>query len=269
MKYAFMTFSTPDLSLQAVLDTAAAYGYDAIEPRIGSRHAHGIELTTTPTERKAIRETVAASGITLCCIATSCKYADPTTSAQWIAETRQAIDLAADLGVVRVRVFGGAIPTGVSREHAIDHVAAALRSVASTAHDQGVTLCLETHDDWCDPNHVAAVMRGVDHPGVAVNWDYMHTIRVGHTTVDEAYELLHPWIKHVHVHDGVDSADTLVFKPLGQGDYDNRRVLEILIAAGYDGYLSGEWIDWEPASVHLPRELATLRQTERDISAAR
>jgi sugar phosphate isomerase/epimerase len=53
--------------------------------------------------------------------------------------------------------------------------------------------------------------------------------------------------------------------PIGQGAYDHRRVLELLQAEGYDGYLSGEWINWEPYEVHLPRELATLKQYEAEI----
>jgi hypothetical protein len=40
--------------------------------------------------------------------------------------------------------------------------------------------------------------------------------------------------------------------------------VQLLRAAGYDGYLSGEWIDWEPCEVHLPRELATMRVYENE-----
>jgi sugar phosphate isomerase/epimerase len=268
MKYAFMTFSAPEQSLEALLDMATQYGYDGIEPRIGSEHKHGIELTASSAERRAIREAVAATNVALCCIATSCKYADPETAPRWIAETRRAIDLAADLGVTRLRVFGGAIPAGLERTSAIEHVATALRSVADEAQEHDVTLCLETHDDWCDPAHVAAIMDRVNHPAIGVNWDYMHTIRVAHTSVDEAFSTLQPWIKHVHVHDGADRADKLVFLPIGAGEYDNHRVLELLQSTNYDGYLSGEWINWEPGEVHLPREIQSLRALERAIGPA-
>jgi sugar phosphate isomerase/epimerase len=96
----------------------------------------------------------------------------------------------------------------------------------------------------------------------------MHTIRVAHTSVDEAFSTLQPWIKHVHVHDGADRADKLVFLPIGAGEYDNHRVLELLQSTNYDGYLSGEWINWEPGEVHLPREIQSLRALERAIGPA-
>ena len=265
MKYSFMTFSAPELELGKLLALAAELGYDGIEPRIGSGHGHGIELERSASERRAIRDQAGAAGVALCCIATSCKYADPATAGKWVEETRRALALAADVGSSRLRVFGGAIPDGVTREAAIDGVAAALRSVAGEAEQHGVTICLETHDDWTDPVHVAEVLGRVGSPAVAANWDYQHTIRIAKTSVDQAFAVLEPWIKHVHFHDGRDLADQLVFLPIGSGDFPQRRVVQLLLEAGYDGYLSGEWINWEPYEVHLPRELEAMRELEASV----
>ena len=55
LKYAFMTFSTPELSLADCLETASRLGYDGIEPRLDSNHAHGIEAAATAVERNNIR----------------------------------------------------------------------------------------------------------------------------------------------------------------------------------------------------------------------
>jgi sugar phosphate isomerase/epimerase len=268
MKYAFMSFSAPQLRLDELLGLAAQVGYDGIEPRIGSKHAHGIELDTTAQQRRAIREQVAASGVALCCVATGCKYADPASAPAMIEDTRRAIALAAEIGAPRLRVFGGAVGQGLTRERAIELVADSLIKVTGEAQQHGITICLETHDDWTDPAHVAEVMQRVDSSAVAVNWDYQHTTRIAGTTVDQAFATLQPWIKHVHFHDGVNRADKLIFLPVGAGDYDNRRVIELLLGAGYDGYLSGEWIDWEPYDVHLPRELAAIKGIERAAAGA-
>lgn len=267
MKYAFMSFSAPHLSLQDMLAYASQTGYDGIEPRIDSKHAHGIELDTSAAQRQEIRKRAEDSGVALCCIATSCKYADPAAAPTWVEQTRHAIALASDIGSPRLRVFGGAIPQHVTREQAIDSLVQSLSAVADEAEQHGVTICLETHDDWTDPAHVAAVMRQVDHPAIGVNWDYQHTTRLAKATVDQAFEVLRPWIQHVHFHDGENRADKLVFLPVGQGGYDNQRVVELLLHAGYDGYLSGEWINWEPYDTHLPRELAAMRQLEREAAA--
>lgn len=260
MRYSFMTFSTPGLTLAEVLAVAARYGYDAIEPRIDSGHRHGIELTTDATARATIRAVVAASGLALSCLATSCCFANPATCAMEVAIAREAIDLAGDVGAPCIRVFGGQLGVGLDRTDAVALLVAALGSLAGQAAARGVTVCLETHDDWCDPRDVAAVLTGVNHPNIAANWDIMHPVRMKYCSMDEAFVILHPWIHHVHLHDGI--SNPLTFLPIGTGEFDHRTAIRRLLEIGYSGFLSGEWIDWEAYDLHLPRELATLREYE-------
>lgn len=265
MKYAFMTFSCPELSLDEVLAVAQKYGYDGIEPRIDSDQRHGVERATDAAARRTIKQKAADSGIALCCVATSCNYADPETVREKVEVTQQAIDLAADVGAPRIRVFGGTIPDGRSREQAIDGVARALKSVADHAQERGVTVCMETHDDWCDPKHMAEVMRRVDHPAIAVNWDIMHPVRRAGVTMDEAFEALKPWIRHIHFHDGVKLEDGgIKLATIGQGMIDHRRAVQLLKAMPYDGFLSGEWIRYDEYDKHLPRELAIMKNYEAE-----
>lgn len=264
MKYSFMSFSCPQLSLDEMLSLAKRIGYDGIEPRIVSGHKHGIELDADAAMRRESRRKAADSGIALCCVATSCRYADPASTQQNVDETLRCIDLAADVGAPRIRVFGGRIGGGIDREEAIEVVAKSLLSVADHASERGVTVCMETHDDWRDPKHVAEVMNRVNHPSICVNWDVMHPVRGGFATMDQAFETLKPWIRHLHVHDASKGTDKLV--PIGEGAYDHRRVIELLPSISYDGYISGEWINWDdPYEIHLPRELATLKRYEREV----
>ena len=269
MKYAFMSFSCPDLSLDAMLALAKETGYDAVEPRASAKHKHGIELDTSTAQRAAIKNQAATTDIAYSCIATSCRYADPETAAAHIAETHQFIDLAAEIGSDKLRVFGGQIGAGLSREDAIEQVAQALREVADHAGEKEVSICLETHDDWCDPSHVAALMAAVDHPYIAVNWDIMHPVRTGLATIDEAYKMLAPWIQYVHIHDGTADLSQLTFKAIGEGDIDHKRALQLLLENGYAGCLSGEWINWEAYEIHLPRELATMKRFEVELLRAK
>jgi sugar phosphate isomerase/epimerase len=276
MKYAFMSFSTPESTLSEMIEIAQRFGYDGLEPRLDSDHRHGIEVAADADTRRAIVDQAAAGSIELCCLATSLRYADPTGADTVVRESHERIDLAGDLGVPVLRVFGGPIPDGMAREAAIDHMAKLLASIADHAGERGVTMCIETHDDWCDPKHVAAVLRRVDHPAVAVNWDIMHPVRVWHYTMDEAFEMLKPWIRHVHVHDGmghenatfkaIGTGDIDQMMPIGTGGIDHRRALELLHGIDYSDSISGEWIRWEPYEVHLPRERATLRKFEAELA---
>ncbi|NLF39958.1 DUF4404 family protein [bacterium] len=263
MKYSFMSFSTPAARLQDMLAMAKRYGYDGIEPRLDAGHAHGIEVAASGEQRAAYKAAAQEAGIAIACLATSLTYADPAAADAAVGQTHERIDLAGDVGAPVVRVFGGKLPAGVTRDRAIEAVASSLGAVAGHAARRGVVLCMETHDDWCDPKHVAAVMTRVNHPHVAVNWDVMHPVRMRFATMDQAYGTLSPWIRHVHAHDGDGEGGTL--RPIGEGVYDHRRALELLLRHGYGGFISGEWINWEPAEKHLPRELSTLRNYEREL----
>ena len=268
MKYSFMSFSGPQLTLGELLAVAKRFGYDGVEPRIDSQHKHGVETAASAAQRKEIKKQVAAGKVALACIATSCKYADPEITRQNVDYTLKCIDLAADVGAGRIRVFGGVWAKDQKREDAIRIVADALRTVADHAQVRGVKVCMETHDSWCLPEDVAAVMQRVNHPAIAVNWDIMHPVRVHKTPIDEAFATLQPWIRHLHFHDGAPGTTQLV--PIGNGGIDHRRAIELLQTIPYEGYLSGEWLRWsDPYEMHLPRELATMKSYERAAAAAR
>lgn len=265
MRYAFMSFSCPELNFDEMIAAAADYGYDGVEPRTAAGHAHGVELTADPAERIEFKVKAADAGVDLCCLALSSRFADPAAADLMVDETRRYIDLAADIGAPRVRVFGGKLPDDVTREAAIDGVSTALAALAGHAAARKVTVCLETHDDWCDPNHVIAVMENVDHPAIRVNWDVLHPLRVCGMDAHEAYDLLKPWIAHTHIHDSTfDPANVGAFDyvEMGAGLVNHRPVIALLQEDGYDGYLSGEWINWEPYDVHLPREIVRLKAYE-------
>ena len=264
MNYSFMTFSTPDLSLAEALRTARRFGYDGIEPRLDSKHAHGIEVAAAPDARAAIRRQVSESGVALACLATSLVFADPAAEDDMVRQAHERIDLAGDVGAPALRVFGGRVPPGLAREAAIAQVAKCLAAVADHAAARGVAVCLETHDDWCDPAHVAAVLERANHPAIACNWDVMHPVRMGLATVEQSFQTLRRWIRHTHLHDGTGGKAALKMVPIGTGEIDHKTFIRLLKQAGYTGYLSGEWINWEPWEIHLPRELATLKRYEQE-----
>ncbi len=265
MKYSFMTFSCPELPLDEVLAVAKRYSYDAVEPRAEADHRHGIELGASIRRRQAIRRTVAQSGLSLSCIATSCQLANPAQAAEAVERACAYVELASDVGCGRVRVFGGALPPHTTRQQASDTLVASLRSVAAAAAEREVIVCLETHDHWCDPADVVAVMKDVNKASIGVNWDIMHPLLRAGVDIEGAYSALRAWIRHVHFHDGQRENDETVLMPIGQGAVDHRSAVHVLSSGGYEGYLSGEWIDWSiPYDTHLSRELDTMRRYERE-----
>ncbi|HOQ28042.1 MAG TPA: sugar phosphate isomerase/epimerase, partial [Armatimonadota bacterium] len=109
MKISFMTFMTPEWTLDEVIAGARRHGYDGVEPRVTANHKHGIEPDMPAEARKEARERFADAGIEIACIATSCTFAatDPAKRQANIDNLKRHIELAADLGAPGIRVFGG------------------------------------------------------------------------------------------------------------------------------------------------------------------
>ena len=122
---------------------------------------------------------------------------------------------------------------------------------------------METHDDWCDPKYLVKVMEMVDHPAIAINWDIMHPVIRTHKTMQEAFNLVKPWIGHVHFHDGTYVDHEFKLVSIGNGAVDHNMAIRLLKEINYEGYLSGEWIDWDSYEIHLPRELSAMLAYER------
>lgn len=281
MKIGFMTWSTPKLTLEENLKFAQEIGVDGIEartsgyvlPDVGEHkgQGHGIEVYLDQTGRKEKRTKIEDSGIELCCIATSIRYANPETNADETDHTRKTIELAHDMGCTRIRVFGGNLPEGVTREQATDLLVTSLSSVADQAKDAGVYVCLETHDAWSDPRFVAPVLQQVDHPAIKANWDFAHPRRAAGMSVEESFEIVKPWIWHSHVHDMIYEDGKPAGRTwIGEGEIDHCRAMELMMTLGYPVYMSGEWINRDPDyRTHLPREMNTLKSYREKLLAAK
>ncbi|MCL2816292.1 MAG: sugar phosphate isomerase/epimerase [Oscillospiraceae bacterium] len=262
MKYSFMSFSCPDAGIDKFFSIANMYGYDGIEPRIDAGHNHGIELGSDKQYLKEVRKKSAEAKIEICCIATSCEFANAETWQENVEAAKYAVELAAEVDASAIRVFGGGIPKSTEREKSLDLIVGALTQISEYASLAKVNVCLETHDSWCAPQTVADIMEQVNRPHIAVNWDIMHPVLQNFATVEKSFEILKPWIKHIHIHDGVLTNNSIEFKAIGEGIIDHATAIKLLKTANYDGYISGEWIDWESYEICLPRELVKLKYYE-------
>lgn len=262
MKYAFMSYSCPKLTIGEMVEAAIKYGYDGIEPRISGGHLHGIEAETPNETLRQIGRLVREKGLEICCIATPCLFADPEKVEKNLDLAKRCIELSAETGSPCIRVFGGRIPEGIERKASQGYIIDSLTKLSDFAAQSGVTICMETHDHWCDPKDITDIMTAVNHPSVAVNWDIMHPVLTAGWTVEQAFNELKPWIRHAHMHDGVRVDGKVVFSPIGTGPIDHRSAVKLLKDMKYEGFISGEWINWEPHEIHLHREIASIKSYE-------
>ncbi|MFW5869107.1 MAG: sugar phosphate isomerase/epimerase family protein, partial [Armatimonadota bacterium] len=125
MKLCLLTFNLGrDFDLDELLEVCDRYGYEGVECRAQADHGHGIELDTTDEQRAEIRAKFEAARVNLAGISTGCRFEalDPAERREQIDLSKQFIDLAADVGAPRIRVFGNAFPEGADKDEVIENV---------------------------------------------------------------------------------------------------------------------------------------------------
>lgn len=246
MKLSFATLGCPAWSLEQIAANAKTLGFDGVELRgVAGEHLGPDE---TPARRAEIRQLFEKAGVEIACIMGYSNFAqdDPLKRAESVALAAKFIAMAHDLGCQRLRLFGGQV-TPVGRPECACRVVDSLKRLAPLAEKAGVTLAVETHDDWCEGEYLRGVIEAVQSPAVGVCWDMANSFFV------EPYERTFPaikaYIKHVHFKDAAHGADGKISSKLpGTGQVPMHRAWKLLKDSGYRGYLSFEWEKkWEPA----------------------
>ena len=222
MKIAFSNLACPSWTIEEAVEAGRRLGYDGLELRL----LDGEVLDPSADAGKIVRavEVARKGALPICALATSCRFnlRDAPDRGRQVEELLVWIRLAGSLGVPVVRVFGGALETGdrVSDEEANSRVVAALQQAAIAAEREGVTVALETHDDFCSARRLAAVLAKVPSPGAGALWDSHHPYRMGESA-EEVVALLGARVVHVHVKDarrvGPDGSDWQLVL-LGEGE---------------------------------------------------
>lgn len=217
-----------DLSRKDLLDVLKTNGFEGVEFRTDANHGHKVEANISAEERKLVVADCKEAGIRIISIATGNRYHDPAPAdvQKHIADTQQRMDLAADLGAPRVRVFGNNFPKDIPREKTITQVAEALRELCVYGEKKGVKPCLELHGEfnWQD---CRAVAEKVNHKNFGLIWNSVpHDVVNG--SLQQALDTVYPYLDHVHMHD------------LAGTGYPYRELFRLLAQKGYQGYMSAE-----------------------------
>ncbi|MFO7947829.1 MAG: sugar phosphate isomerase/epimerase family protein [Armatimonadota bacterium] len=226
MKLCLLTFNLgKGFELQELLEVCDRYGYKGVECRAQADHKHGIELDTTADERAEIKEIFDAHTVNLAGISTSCRFEslDADERQEQVDIAKQFIDLAADVGAPRVRVFGNAFPEGADKDQVVENVGAALREIGEHAEGTGVDCNLEMHGDFYYWEYTLRAVELADHDriGIVYNCDRRET---DWGPIRTFIEPIAPYLRHVHMHNLEDTDYPYpeffrIMKDLGYGEY--------------------------------------------------
>jgi sugar phosphate isomerase/epimerase len=243
MRLSFMTFACPEWTYAQVLQAAVDYGYQGLEPRTDAGHQHGLEVTLDTAGRRDARRQAEDGGISLCCLATSLKFAVPAEQRPALLdEVKARVELARDLGIPGLRVFGGKPDGEFSTDDAVRWCGENLRAGGDIAEQAGVELWLESHDFFSTGVLVEQALTIADHPAVHANYDMYHPLRL-REDLDTTFEALQGHIRHTHWHDGVAHEDKIEITRMGEGELPLAAIVRRLDAIGYEGFYSGEWFN--------------------------
>lgn len=164
-----------------------------------------------------------------------------------LAILRRTADIASLVGCRHLRVMsypGDGRPDAEWRAAAL----ARLTRLTRLAEELDVVLLHENCHGWASQSATASLdlVTTVDSPHLKLLFDIGNGLAYGYDAVPFLKAVL-PWVAHVHVKDGVRTADGAEFGVPGDGEAGVAECVRLLADAGYRG-----WYSLEPHVAHIP-----------------
>ena len=243
------------MTYEDVIHTAVDLGIDGVDMTVYWFPPEPGDGFLLPLKRAAYKNGVEIYSIS---VRTEMTQATPELQAKELDGLKRWVDVAERLGAGHIRVFGGRVPKGATIEQASGWVVEVMKRGCEYAGKKGIFLGLENHGGITEKaDTILDILKRVDSPWAGINVD------TGNFNAN-AYEQLEkcmPYAVSVQV-------KTLIAGPNGgraPSDWD--RIGQMLVAAGYRGYLALEYEDKEPAPTAMPRLLKKLDTVCRKYSA--
>lgn len=268
---AYSTLGCPKWEWKTILDQARQHGYAALELR---GLLADVDITRSPQFTGAkLKETIAdlaALNIRISDLGASSRLGepDPAKRSAQVDEARRYIDLAHELKSPYVRVFGGKLVSGQSIDSAIEAIVAGFRSMHDYAKGSGVTLLLESHDEFCESKSLSRILNGINLPTAQLLWDAHHTFVSGGEKPAATWASLGRFARHTHLKDSVSDKSVAQggrrYVLTGTGEVPIGDVVKVLVANKYKGYYCFEWEKrWHPGieepEVSIPHYAKVMR----------
>lgn len=218
------------------IELARRFAYDGVELR--SVWDSPVELL--PEDRQAeLSAMLGEAGLSVSAIASSFLKED------WGRDEREKFERLADT----CRRFGCTVLRGFSfwrcESYSDEAFADCLRLYDELLGRQGLTLVLE-NDPAVNLSHAAELFRFFQKhsfENIGVLWDPgndIYTLGSAALSAPAGFELLRPWIAHVHLKDAVTREGGAAGVAIGQGELDTVGLLRCLAGSGYRGYVALE-----------------------------
>ena len=153
------------------------------------------------------------------------------------------------LGAPVIRIFAGPVPKGHTEQEAFEWCVAAARECIEYGEQHGVAVALENHGGiTATADQVLKLYEALKHPWFGINLDFGN-----YSTAYPEFERTAPYVITTHAKTS--------YRPEGgeRTKLDYNRIVQIMHAAGYRGYISIEYEDPEAPLVAVPRFVEELK----------
>jgi sugar phosphate isomerase/epimerase len=266
MQFGCHTWGFHDKPLTEALGTIARLGFRYVDLGSG-QHLDVVRASEKPQKvADTVRRDLEAFNLQvsdLYLMLPRISVADDERREHEVTSFKALMPFAAALGTPGITVSPGI--SGQGEPDAVrGRVADVLRRFVALAGEHDLRVSIEPHLDSTasTPGAVRALIREVDGLGVTLDWAHMTAQGI---KPDDVVSLL-PAVRHVQVR---QAAPMRMQTPFDQGVLDLRRVVTLLLSAGYDGVVTVELmqtIGWHGAAeVDTVTEALRLRDTLRDL----
>jgi len=242
MKLSFSTVGCPDWMLNEVIAAAKDFGYDGIELRgIGEDLFLPRANVFGPKRLKTSLRQLAEADLEIPCVATDASCMLSSERPDIADNIREYIDLAVLIKGKSLRLLGEEWQS--PGENVDDNrVYENIMAVVPYAEEKNIRLLIETNGVYAESRRLKALVERVGSPMVGVLWDINHPYIYFNEKPEETASNIGKLVGHVHVKDSEVVDGRVVYKMLGQGTLPIPDFLHCLRSAGYEGYLSLEWV---------------------------
>jgi sugar phosphate isomerase/epimerase len=250
MKLSLLTYQMArSWELAKIIEVAKAGGFAGIEFRVAAGHRHGVELETTSAQRRAIRNQVQDAYLAVAALGTGSRFDTPDAGQRLevVEQTKRYIELAAEVGSGRIRVFGNDMPKGEAapdRADVLRYVGEALHDLGTFAEPFGVDVLLEMHGQFNYWGFARKAVENAAHARIGLVYNCDRRDLVGRS-VAATYSEVRQLVRHVHMHHLTDG-------------FPYAELFRLLVRDGYTGYLSSEVEQEVPSPEEYLHLYATL-----------
>lgn len=240
MKPAFSTVACPEWPLDRVCEVAESVGALGVELRTFGNGSTEFACDPALTGADKLRQLFDKAGVTPCCLATSVRFDEPIDPPvlgrvldheQSVRDAKSAIDLARELEIPFVRVFGFEFHGDENRATATARIVDRLGKAADHCRNTGVRLVLENGGSFSTASSLADLLDRVGNPLVSAAYSVSVAAAAGEAP-DSGLNVLSDRLTIVKLKDFANGNPTA----LGSGNQPNVEALAAMARVGFDGW---------------------------------